>query len=187
MKRNALYELLDRIAAMQGKAVLISAHELNQWPAEEVVAFKKHKLIRQTSPATSVVCTECEESCIRPVYPVSSSDGDSRLFLVCDIHDDVNKITVPVSHLEQWQTTGNFFANLIAELLELRRPNTTQTSAERWEAGLLKGNKHSSHIILEANDSLNLKLAGHSIALADVLTLEAGNFSTQVSEFKFSK
>jgi hypothetical protein len=42
---------------------------------------------------------------------------------------------------------------------------------------MLKGAKHSSHLVLVADGRLTLSLAGHSIALADVLTLERDQFT----------
>jgi hypothetical protein len=61
-------------------------------------------------------------------------------------------------------------------LLGLRRPGSGDTSAGRWEIGMFKGRKRSSHIVLLADGRLTLNLAGHSIALADVLTLESNSF-----------
>jgi hypothetical protein len=58
----------------------------------------------------------------------------------------------------------------------LRRPGSGDTSAGRWEIGMFKGRKRSSHIVLLADGRLTLNLAGHSIALADVLTLESNSF-----------
>lgn len=169
---NLLCELLDRIAALKGKAALISTEDLNQWPVDEVTALKKHKLLRKTRPASSVVCTECEEECVRPVYSDPEPGGENRVFLVCEQQSDVNRIEIPTNRLEQWQTSGDLFANFTGELLGLRKPSTNQVTTDRWEVGLLKGKKYSSHIVLLASDTLNLTLAGHSIALADTLTLE---------------
>lgn len=174
---NTLIELLGRIAASQGKAALVSSEELAQWPTEEVTVLKAHKLIRKTRPATSVICTDCEEECVRPVHTIPDPSDDPALFVVCEKRTDINRVAVPISRLEQWQASGNSFADLIAKLLGLRRPNTNKISADRWELGMFKGKKHSSHMLLLAGESLDLNFAGHSIALADVLTLESNQFT----------
>ena len=49
-------------------------------------------------------------------------------------------------------------------------------SVKRSEIGLFKGAKHSSPLVLRAVDKLTLTLAGHSVALADVLTLDGNAF-----------
>jgi len=74
-----LVEIIDRVAALQGKTVLINADELTQWPTEIVEELKTHNLIRKTRPATSVVCTECEEECVRPCSRQSAGTGVPEL------------------------------------------------------------------------------------------------------------
>lgn len=174
---NLLGELIDRVAALQGKAALISDEELNQWPVEEITALKEYKLLQKARPATSVVCVECEEACVRPVHTVPDPGGESRLFLVCEKQSDVNRISIPMERLEQWQTMGDYFVGLVAELLNLRQATKNQTTATRWEVGLFKGRKHSSHLMLTIEDTLQLNLAGHRMALADVLSLEVKQFT----------
>ncbi len=49
-------------------------------------------------------------------------------------------------------------------------------SMGRREVGIFKGGKGSSHLVLLADGRLTLTLAGHSIALADILTLEGNGF-----------
>jgi len=174
---NLLHELLDHIAAIQGDTALLSTTELHQWPVEDVAALKKHKLLQKTCPATSVECVKCEEACIKKVYSDPAPSGETQLFIVCDQQNDVNRIEIPANRLEQWKSSGSYFANLTTELLGLRQSPPNHTSNERWEIGLLKGKKHSSHITLEKGNTLQLSLAGHSIVLSDVLTLEGGNFT----------
>lgn len=174
----ALIELLERVgAAGQDAVVLVTDHELNQWSTEAVTALKAHKLIHKTRPASSVICTGCEQECVMPVHTVPDPSGDPALFIVCDKRSDINRVTIPISRLEQWQASGASVADFLAGLLGLRRPAADQTSAGRWEVGMLKGKKHSSHLVLLAGDSLTFGFAGHSIALADVLAFEEEHFT----------
>lgn len=167
-----LIELLDRIATLPGEKVLIRNDELSRWPAEVIEALKSHNLIRKTRPATSVVCDECEKECLRPVHTLRSPSGGLRVFLVCDKLDEVDRVTVPIERLEQWQTSGTLVAEMLTSLLGLVPPATQGSASGRWEIGLLKGKKHSSHLVLIAGDTLSLALAGHSRPLSDLLTLE---------------
>lgn len=167
-----LIELLDRIAMLPGEKVLIRNDELNGWPAEVAEVLKSHNLIRKTRPATSVVCDECEKECHRPVHTLRYPSGALRVFIVCDKLDDVDRVPVPVERLEQWQTSGALVAEMLTGLLGLIPPVAQGSASGRWEIGLVKGKKHSSHLVLIAGDTLSLDLAGHSVPLSDVLTLE---------------
>ncbi|MBC8366755.1 hypothetical protein H8E52_05025 [bacterium] len=170
---DALIELLDRVAALQGASALISTNELAQWPGEAVTAMKAQKLITRARPASSAVCPGCEEECVMPVHTIPQPSGDPALFIVCDKRDDIGRISVPTASLEQWQASGDSIAELLAGLLGLQRPNMGISSAGRWEIGMLKGTKHSSHLALVVDSTLTLSLANHSIPLTQVLALDA--------------
>ncbi|MEJ1402431.1 MAG: hypothetical protein RPU73_00935 [Candidatus Sedimenticola sp. (ex Thyasira tokunagai)] len=167
-----LIELLDRVATHPGEKVLIRNDELRRWPAEAAEVLKSHNLIRKTRQAASVVCDECEKECIRPVQTVRAPSGALRVFIICDKRDDVDRLPVPIERLEQWQTSGPLIAELLTGLLGLVPPVVQDSALGRWEVGLLKGKKHSSHLVLMAGDTLSLYLAGHSVPLSDLLTLE---------------
>lgn len=173
---DALIELLDRVSALQGASALISADELTQWPAEAVAAMKTQKLITRARPASRTVCPGCEEECVMPVHTIPASSGDPALFVVCDKRDDTSRIPVSVARLEQWQASGDSIADLLAGLLDLHRPRMSSSSGGRWEIGVFRGAKHSSHLVLLAGNTLTLNLAGHSIALPEVLALDGDTF-----------
>jgi hypothetical protein len=173
---DAFIELLDRVAALQGGSALINANELAQWPDEAVTSMKSQKLITRARPAASAVCPGCEEECVMPVHTIPVSSGEPAMFIVCDKRDDIGRISVPTASLEQWQASGDSIAELLAGLLGLQRPNMGNSSAGRWEVGVFRGKKHASHLVLLAGDRLTLTIAGHSIALAEVLVLEGNRF-----------
>ena len=169
---DAMLELLARLGASNGAAVPVSEEELSHWPAAAVKAMKSHKLVVKARPASSVVCPGCEEECVMPVHTLPAGPHRPASFIVCDKRSDINRVAVPISSLEQWQTSGTLIADLLAGLLGLRRPDTGDTSAGRWEVGMFKGKKESSHLVLMADGGLSLTLAGHSIVLVDILALE---------------
>lgn len=170
-----LREVLDRLGSTDGTAILISEWELSQWPAVAVAALKAHKLIVKAGPAASVVCPGCEEACVMPVQAVTYPSGRA-LFIVCDRRSDISRVPVAISQVEQWQTSGTLIADLLARLLGLCRPATDKPEVARWDIDLLKGRKHSSHLVLLAEGSLKLALAGHSMAVSDALFLEGTRF-----------
>ena len=111
-----------------------------------------------------------------PVHTIPLPSGDPALFIACDKRGDIGRVPVPAASLEQWQASGDSIAELLAGLLGLQRPNMGSSSAGRWEVGVFRGKKHASHLVLRAGDRLTLTIAGHSIALAEVLALEGTSF-----------
>lgn len=175
--QDALIELVARVGARNGAAVFVSATELSQWPAVAVAAMKSQKLLVRARPAISVVCAGCERECVMPVHIVLAPGPESRAFIVCDKRSDINRVAVAIDDLQQWQASGESIADLLAQMLDLRRPGGADSHAGRWEIGMLKGGKHGSHLVLLGNGELKLSLAGHSIALADVLELKGDRFA----------
>ncbi len=172
----ALRELLARAGASKSAAVLISEEELDNWPSAVVAAMKAKKLLVKTRPAVSAVCPGCEQECVMPVHTPLDGSRTPRPFIVCDKRSDINRVGVPIGRLEQWQASGTLIADLIVGLLGLPRPDSNDSSAGRWEIGVFKGAKYSSHLVLLADGRLTLNLAGHSIELAEVLTPESNGF-----------
>ena len=169
---DALIELLDRVAALQGAPALLNADELSQWPGDAVAAMKAQRLITRARPASSAVCPGCEEQCVMAVHTIPAPSGDPALIIVCDKRDDISRVPVPVARLEQWQASADSIADLLASLLSLQRSSMGSSSEGRWEIGAYRGAKHASHLVLLAGDNLTLTLAGHSIALAEVLAID---------------
>lgn len=172
----ALVELLERVGARQGAPVVVSDHELSKWPGAAVATMKSQSLIKRARPATSAVCPGCERECVMPVRVLPAKARDPEAFIVCNKRSDINRVAMPMSRLEQWQATGDSVADLLAGLLGLHRSGASGTDAARLEVGMLKGAKHSSHLVLVADGTLTLSLAGHSIPLADVLAFEGSTF-----------
>ncbi|MCP5346551.1 MAG: hypothetical protein H7A04_06770 [Pseudomonadales bacterium] len=176
MPEDAITELLNRVAALQGATALINADELAQWRGEAVTAMKTQQLITRARPASSAVCPGCERECVMPVHVLTDKAREPAAFIVCDKRDDINRVPVPVARLEQWQASGDSIADLLAGLLDLQRPSMGSSSVGRWEIGVFRGAKHASHLVLMAGEKLTLTLAGHSIALTDVLAIDGDTF-----------
>jgi hypothetical protein len=167
--QEALAELLARVGTRNGAAVFIGAQELSEWPQAVVTAMKAQRLLVRARPAASVVCPGCERECVMPVHVPPAQGKSSRAFIVCDKRSDINRVNVPIEHLEQWQASGATIADWLAGVLGLRHHRRANGDAGRWEVGMFKGARHASHLVLLADGELRLTLAGHSIALADAL------------------
>ncbi|MBM3353330.1 MAG: hypothetical protein FJY51_08710 [Betaproteobacteria bacterium] len=168
----ALIELLARVGAVQGAAVLINEEELSQWPAVAVAAMKSQKLIAKARSAASAICPGCERECVMPVHTPPTANCGTASFIVCDKRSDINRVSVPVGRLEQWQTTCDLIAGLLAQLLGLGDQEPTVAEGNQWHIGVLRGRKHRSRVTLLAGDRLALSLAGHTRPLTEVLAIK---------------
>src|SRR5277367_329251 len=153
---TALMDLLARVGASKGATVLVSEEELGHWPMASVEAMKAKRLLVKARPAVSAVCPGCEQECVMEVHTLPSGPRNPRPFIVCDKRSDINRVAVPISRLEQWQASASSIANLIASLLGSRRPDADDVSPGRWEIGVFKGAKRSSHVVLMADGRLTL-------------------------------
>src|SRR3984893_1442250 len=117
----ALIELLARVGARNGAAVLVSAEELSQWPAAAVAAMKSQKLLARARPAVSVVCPGCERECVMPVHTLPTEPRDPASFIVCDKRDDINRVPVSAKRLMQWRCDAGAVCGFIAASLGFGR------------------------------------------------------------------
>ena len=96
--QDALIELLGRVGASQGAAVLINDDELGQWPKAAVAAIKTQRLLIKTRPASSAICPGCERDCVMPVHvlPVEGK-RPARVFISCDKRDDIGTVRLLIA------------------------------------------------------------------------------------------
>lgn len=177
-----LRELLERVADGQEASALITEDELSRWPNAVVAEMKTQRLLAKTRPATSAVCPGCERECTMPVHVLSDAARAPAAFIVCDKRDDVNRVDVSIGRLEQWHTTGELIADLLARLLGVNRTASTAAKDREWTIGTLKGRKHKSLVTLRADNDLHISLAGHVVPLADVLTFDENTLTADKNE-----
>lgn len=167
---DVLPALLDRLAAAGGDAACFSARELAEWPPAALERLKAAELLVAATPSASVICPGCEDECAMPVELTTNAAGELRPFVACDKREDTARVPVPLALLEQWQCTPRQLADALATLLGLRRPMTDNDPA-RYDLGVMKGARHSAHVVLTVGNGLQLTIAGHALPVADVLEL----------------
>ncbi|MHB1359805.1 MAG: hypothetical protein ACYCWC_09520 [Rhodocyclaceae bacterium] len=167
---DVLPTLLVRLAAASGEAALLSERELSEWPAAAVAQLKAERLLVNGPPADAVTCPGCEEDCTMPVEVDTTASGAMRAFVLCDKRDDVGRVAVAADLLVQWTCSPERVADVLAQMLNIRRSSGDST-ALRWDVGVLKGAKGSSHVVLDIERTLQLRIAGHSLPVADALDL----------------
>ncbi len=82
-----------------------------------------------------------------PVEVATTASGNLRAFVVCDQRDDVARVAVARDLLEQWACSPERVADVLARLLGTRRSDG-DAAGGRWDMGVLKGTKHSAHVVL---------------------------------------
>lgn len=170
----ALAELLERLGAQQGAAVHIGSSELHDWPADAVAALKFARLLVTARPAAIIVCPGCERECAKPVdvFPVEDA-RPARAFIDCNEPEDLGRIPVELNSLEQWRITGETLAGAVARLLGFTKPPERDGAGKRWMLGLLKGKVHKGAVKLAAENGVVLCVAGHTVPLAEILSLDS--------------
>jgi len=174
---QVLAELLGRIGANKGEAVLLSEEELDVWPDGVVRALKDAGLLSLASPASSVVCPGCEQECSMPVTDRLVGNGKPALFVVCDKREDIGRVPISPTKVRQWTATSLAVGGIIARLLSLA--GVVSSKGPRCEVGILRGRRHSSQVVLIADGRLRVGVAGHVVDLESVLTI-AGQTSTWI-------
>lgn len=174
---DALIELLDRVAALQGKAALFTADELAQWPGETIAALKAQKLISKARPASSAVCPDCERECVMPVHTLLRESSNPASFIVCDKRSDINRVPVSTERLTQWRCSTDAVCGFVADSLGLRRSDKRAASSDLWEIGIATGDKRSQMLCLQTNGVLTLVAGNNAVPLAECVGYDDGAYS----------
>lgn len=173
---DALIELLDRVGANHGTAVLVNDDELRQWPSEAVKAMQSQRLVAKARPAASAICPGCEHQCVMPVHTMPTAARIAVSFIVCDKRNDTNRVPVSVGRLIQWQCNADLVCGFIAASLGLRRTGR-QTAADLWEIGIASGNRRRQMLCLQADGELTLVVGGNKVPLAELIGFCDGQYS----------
>uniref|UniRef100_A0A7V4XUT9 Uncharacterized protein n=1 Tax=Acidobacterium capsulatum TaxID=33075 RepID=A0A7V4XUT9_9BACT len=181
---EALLELLGRMGASEGGAVLVSDAELSRWPTEAVRKLKSQKLLVRASPAVSVVCPGCKEECTMPVNTMPAGKGPAASFVVCDKRDDINRVTLPVDSLKQWRCDADAVGAFVAQGLGLRAESQRKGDAGLRELGLVKGKKRSQMVCLRAGEALELVAGQNAVPLTELVSYGAEGFAVDMGAIR---
>jgi len=173
-----LIELLGRVGASQGAAVLVNDDELSLWPSAAVAAMKTQRLLTKARPASSAICPGCERDCVMPVH-VLSAEGKrpARAFIACDKRGDTSRVPVPLTSLTQWQCGVDAVCGFVAATLGLRRSDKQATSANLFEIGIATGDKRSQMLCLQADGVLALVVGSNPLPLVELVEYHDGAYS----------
>lgn len=174
----ALLEVLARVGASDGVAVLVSEHELSQWPDAAVLAMKRQSLLLKGPAAKSAVCPECEDECSMLVHVVSRGDEPPTAYIVCDTRDDVGPVEVSLDRLQQWQCSPELVCAFVATTLGLRKTDKRRpASADFLEIGMATGDKRIQMLGLQTDGELLLVAGSSKVPLAELIQYCDGAYS----------
>lgn len=174
--QGALIELLGRVGANQGAPVLVTEDELSLWPGAAVAAMKSQRLLAKARPASSAICPGCERDCVMPVHTPLDT-GAPASFVVCDKRSDVNRVSVPIERLTQWQGSADSVCGFVAASLGLHRSDQRAGSAGFWNIGIATGDKRSQMLCLQADGALALVAGDNAVPLAELIEHHDGGYS----------
>ncbi len=176
--KAALIELLERVGASQGNAVLVNDEDLTQWSMAAVAAMKTQGLLTKTKPASSVICPGCERDCVMPVHIIPAKENSAaRAFISCDKRSDISRVPVSFEKLNQWQCTTDFVCEFIATCLGLRRSNQLTDNSSFRNIGIAKGIKRSQILGVEADGVLSLIAGNNRLPLVELIEYHDGTYS----------
>jgi len=167
--QDALFELLERVGANKGAAILVNDEELRNWPDAAVKAMKSQKLIVKAHPASSAICPGCERNCVMPVDTLRPNEGILESFVVCDKRSDINRVVIAAERLIQWQCNADLVCGFVAASLGLRRSARQTGIAGLWEIGIAFGDQRSQMLCLKADGRLSLVAGNNPAPLAELI------------------
>lgn len=171
---SPLQVVLERLGCGDpARGVLFFWDEVSGWPSGTLDILVNGGVLRQAQPIATIECDGCEENCVMPVtvYP-AQEDKPGRAFINCDKREEIGRIHVDFRRMEQWQSSGELVAATLVQILDFIEP-AKAIDGKRWHLGVLKGNANNkSLVVLLTEGGLELSLAGHTIALSEVLTVK---------------
>lgn len=172
----ALVDLLMRLDAQSGEAVLVNGEELAQWPPVAVAAMKSQKLLIKARPAISADCHGCERACVMPVHTVARPAGVAASFVVCDKRSDINRVAIPPERLAQWRCDADAVCGFVATSLGLRRSDQHVADTVMRPIGMASGDKRSQMLALRLQGGLALVAGSQAMPLVDLVDFLDGRF-----------
>jgi hypothetical protein len=174
--QSALIELLARMDAQGGAAVVVNGEELGQWPAVAVVAMKLQHLLIKARPAVSAVCDGCEQACVMQVHTVLRPSGVAASFVVCDKRSDTNRVVIPLERLLQWRCDADAVVGFVAASIGLRLSEQHLACAGIRPIGMAHGDKRSQMLVLRLQAGLALIAGDQALPLAEMVVFQDGRY-----------
>ena len=175
--RDTFIELVERVGARHGAAVLISENEVCQWPAEAVSALQSHRLLARARPATTVVCPGCEWDCVMPVHTIPVGPGAPARFIVYDKRSDINRVAIASERVTQWTCDAEAVARFVAGQLGLHPSGQRPDGSGLLHLGLAAGDTRRQMVCLRTHGDVALVAANTAVPLAALVDFDDGAYA----------
>lgn len=165
--------MLTAVDAGGGNAY-ISFDMAQAWGGGALDVLVQQGLLKPASVAHSVECHGCEERCYSDVVRQSSSTGNVRAFVVCEVPDrqeEMGRVPIAVERLQQWQSSSNLLAQFIAGKLGLDSSQIQAGSDGSYRLGMLRSSHGRRWATLKVAP-LALEVNHHSSPLVELLFVE---------------
>jgi hypothetical protein len=137
--------------------LILHQNIIRKWSEEEVYTLKQLGVLRQASPANSIICPGCEEYCHETVETRLGQDGKSvERFVRCGVWSTNHEIPIKPADLEQRQLDVKRFVSLLASALDIDEPPTKIIPHQAFSLGIIPINrKKRTAIFVDNNKTLN--------------------------------
>jgi len=170
---EVLQELIQNLGSQGGEQ--FSWEQVREWPDKAVDIFEEAGWIKPSTPAQTVVCPGCEESCFMPVHSSPPRNGKpARHYVACDVRDDMGRVHIESELLQTWQITGKQVATWMARVLGLKGKPKANRERGVIEIGTVQGKKRTGLLELSQGESVLLKSGEHPLHLSEVVYFDGG-------------
>jgi len=177
---DVLRELL-RCLGNAGEGIM-GWEEVRRWPEGAVEVFFKAGWIRPAPPASTVECPGCEDRCFEPARVIQSQDRQqTRAFVACTHRDDMGRVPIPLTLLDQWQITDGQVARWVSGQLGLRAQPKQGWKNRNIELGIVRGTQRSGSVALDFSEPVCLKSDDQALPLVEVVSFEHGGLGLDQS------
>jgi len=162
--------IFERLARTELRREVFGASEIERWPNGTLTILVDAGLLERATPAKTIECQGCERNCFKPVTVRPAAGGrPASIFIACDEPEDIGRVRVQPTQLEQWQIADEMLARAIARLLGLTKPLHEDPTCRRWTLGSMEHQRMPVPVSLSIEGSVTLKLCDQDIPLARLL------------------
>ena len=169
---DVLQELIQRIGS--GGDTLVAWEQVREWPAGAIAVFEKAGWIKPTVAASTVECPGCEENCFMaaPVLPARGEKA-ARAYVACDQRDDMGRVKIAISRLQQWQITEGQVAGWVSGALGLKGKSKQDKASGAFLLGNMQGKKRVGSLEFDVAKSVCIRTSGHSLPLCELVFINS--------------
>ncbi len=172
---RVLVELFEHLN-QTSQPVILNWLDIQSWSDGALPCFVANGLLVETAQAESITCRCCEEHCFVEVFvrPAVEPKISPRAFAVCDDpnhRQEVGRINIPLEQLQQWKTSSQQIAKVVAGLLELDFKPAQQSEPTNIRLGMLSSKQGRRWVSLNTQP-LSIEINQRTAPLEELIYFE---------------